>query len=318
MLNQLHGVFAPHPPHILSTFRKIINHYEDLSIDKNFLELATDICDFVQLNPVPWRNDTLDPGLIVRHCRERSLLEIYKKIHEINALSHGATWWFNKSMQNVYFLDEFTASGFNPYLIHLVRDGRDVALSFKHAIVGDKHIYHLDKKWKEDQEKSAYHIRKNGSGRAITIYYENLLHEPENEIRRICGLLKIPYSGSILKYYESEESLLTATSGEMWRNLSRPIISDNYNKYKSGLLPGEIELFERVAGDTLSAHGYALENSPSVADRGFSTDEIREYDTMNERMKQDFIGHAPTLDLLKREKQQALLQRIFERKSIPV
>jgi hypothetical protein len=318
MLNQLPGVFAPHPPHILATFSKIISYYEDLSREGNFLELVRDICEFVQLNPVPWRNDTLDPGLIRSHCREESLFEVYKKIYEINALSHGATWWFNKSMQNVYFLDDFAKRGFYPYLIHLVRDGRDVALSFKRAIVGDKHVYSLAKKWREDQELSALYVRAYDQEKAITIYYEDLLQNPENEIRKICGLLNIPYSGSILKYYESEESLLTARSGEMWRNLTRPIIADNYNKFKKGLSPEEVMFFERIAGDTLTAHGYVLENSHSSADQDFTDEEISKFYLENERMKKEFKLQASPMDLLKREKQEAFLQKIFERKSISI
>ncbi len=318
MLNQLHGVFAPHPPHILKTFYKIIDHYGDLHEDANFNELVTDICDFVKLNPVPWRNDTLDPGLILEHCRERSLFEVYRKLYEINALSHQAVYWFNKSMQNVYFIDEFSRKGFHPYLIHLVRDGRDVALSFKNAIVGEKHIYHLAKKWKEDQEISAYYVKNFGSDRAITIKYEDLLMDPENEIKKICKLLQIEYSPDILKYYESEESLITANSGEMWSNLTRPIIPDNFNKYKKGLTPEEIQLFEWLAGSILNDYGYQPENK--ITDRKFvlTSEDIRQFDLDNIRLKQEFIKNASPLDIVKREAQNNFLLQLFERKSISI
>ena len=318
MLNQLHGVFAPHPPHILKTFHKIIDHYGDLHVDDNFNELVSDICEFVKLNPVPWRNDTLDPGLVIEHCRERSLFEVYRKLYEINALSHQATYWFNKSMQNVYFIDEFTGRGFHPYLIHLVRDGRDVALSFKNAIVGEKHIYHLAKKWKEDQEISAYFVKKFGPERAITIKYEDLLIDPENEIKKICQLLKIQYSEDILKYYESEESRITATSGEMWSNLIRPIIPNNFNKYKKGLIHEEIVLFEWLAGSILKGYGYQLENQ--IKDRKiiFTSEDIIQFDLENTRLKQEFIKHASPLDIVKREAQNKFLLRLFQRKSISI
>jgi hypothetical protein len=318
MLNQLHGVFAPHPPHILKTFHKIIDHYGDLGVDDNFNELVTDICEFVKLNPVPWRNDTLDPGLVIEHCGERSLFEVYRKLYEINALSHRATYWFNKSMQNVYFIDEFTRKGFHPYLIHLVRDGRDVALSFKNAIVGEKHIYHLAKKWKEDQEISAYFVKKFGPDRAITVKYEDLLIDPENEIKKICKLLKIEYSEDILKYYESEESLITANSGEMWSNLIRPIIPNNFNKYKKGLVYDEIVLFEWLAGSILKGYGYQLENQISDREIIFTSEDIKQFDLENIRLKQEFIKHASPLDIVKREGQNKFLLRLFARKSISI
>jgi hypothetical protein len=316
MLNQLQGVFAPHPPHVLKTFHKIIDHYGDLREDALFKELVSDICDFVRLNPVPWRNDHLNPDQVIAYCKERSLFEVYRKLYETNALSNGATYWFNKSMHNVYFIDEFTRRGIHPYLIHLVRDGRDVALSFKNAIVGDKHIYHLARKWKEDQEISAYFVKRFGPDRAITIKYEDLLVDPENEIMKICRLLKIEYSENILKYYESEESLITATSGEMWSNLTRPIISNNYNKYKVGLFPEEIELFEWMAGSILTDYGYQLENLGSDRELIFNSQDIKQFDLENFRLKQEFMKKASPVDIVKREAQNQFLLQLFERKSI--
>ncbi len=199
-----------------------------------------------------------------------------------------------------------------------MRDGRDVALSFKNAIVGEKHIYHLAKKWKEDQEISAYFVNKFGTDRAITVKYEDLLVDPENEIKKICKLLKIAYSEDILKYYESEESLITATSGEMWSNLTRPIIADNFNKYKKGLGTREIEFFEMMAGTMLTEYGYQLENNHSDGDLVFTSNDIKQFDLENLQMKRNFIKNASPLDVLKREGQNKLLLQIFERKSISI
>jgi len=318
MLNQLNGVFAPHPPHILKIFHRIIEYYGDLEEDRNFYELVSDICEFVRLNPVPWRNDSLDPGLVIEHCQERSLFEVYRKLYEINALSHRARYWFNKSMQNVYFIDEFSKKGFHPYIVHLVRDGRDVALSFKNAIVGDKHIYHLAKKWKEDQEISSYFVRKFGVERAITVKYEDLLHDPENEIKKICNLLNIEYSAEILKYYESEESQLTATSGEMWSNLTQPIIQNNFNKYKKGLSVEEIVLFERMAGLWLTNYGYKLENQIPKHELLFTSEDISQFDLENKEMKEHFLRNASPLDRIRRKGQDQLLQRIYNKKLISI
>ena len=112
MLNQLKGVFAPHPPHILATFMEFAPFYGDLAQPENFTELVADICGFVKKNPVPWRQDTLETELIAHHSREQSLFGIYRSIYEINAVSHDARWWFNKSLQNVRFLEVFKERNF--------------------------------------------------------------------------------------------------------------------------------------------------------------------------------------------------------------
>ena len=317
MINQLKDVFAPHPPHILRTFSPIVKYYGDLRSQNNFLELVGDICDFVRVNPVPWKDSILDPEIIVYYCRENTLLEAYRKVYEINAINHGARYWFNKSMQNVYYIEQFEATGFMPFFIHLVRDGRDVSLSFKNAIVGDKHIYHLAQKWKKDQDISDQYFNKYSGGKAIRVRYEDLITHPQEEIKNVCQFLGMKYSDDIFKYYESEESHLTADSGKMWRNLVFPIIKDNFNKYRSGLTVDEIRIFEKIARDLLRQYGYELNNHFDPASMTFNHDEIDAFSRINTELKQKSLENADLEDLKKREGQRKLLDDIYRKRSIP-
>ena len=313
MLNQIKEIFAPHPPHILTTFFPLLEKYGTLSDDSNFRQLATDICEFVKLNAVPWNNGILDPEFIISQCGERSLLEIYRKIYEANALHKKKPVWINKSMQNVYYLEHFEKSGFLPLLIHLVRDGRDVSLSFKRTIVGEKHIYQLAHQWRKDQEMADYYVNKYGPARAIRVRYEDLLNEPANEIRKICAFLKVPYTDRVFNYYNSDESWLAAKSGEMWVNLIKPIIRNNYNKYRSGLDRSEIEIFEAIAAHLLKDYGYRTETNLNGMNFSFSEDEVQRFHQLNELLKKEVIANASQEELQKRVAQQQLIKSIKER-----
>jgi hypothetical protein len=316
MLNQLHGVFAPHPPHILKTFMPILNYFGDLNKPENYRELVEDICEFVRINPVPWLNSQLDPEMIIAHSNTPTFLEAYRKIHEVNAMANQARIWFNKSMQNVYYIAYFEENQFNPYYIHLVRDGRDVALSFKKTIVGHKHIYNLATQWRQDQELSNFYLNRYAPDRAIRVKYEDLLHQPEYEIRRICAFIGLEYSNNVLKFYESPDSRITAESGEMWHNLSKPLMKDNFNKYKRELSPDEVLIFEKVAGDLLISYGYALENPSTDHMNMFSADEIREFDAIDKQLKKEAIRNSTEIDLLKRYEQEQFLIRLHRQKGI--
>jgi hypothetical protein len=59
MLNQLNGVSAPHPPHILERLMPLLPAYGDLTIVSNFEKLIEDVCTLVETNPVPWTGVTL-------------------------------------------------------------------------------------------------------------------------------------------------------------------------------------------------------------------------------------------------------------------
>ncbi len=313
MLNQIEEIFAPHPPHILTTFFPLLKNHGDLNDDSNFRQLVRDVCEYVNLNAVPWKDSILDPDFILSHCRERSLFEIYRKIYEVNAMHKKKPVWINKSMQNVYYIDLFEKKGFFPLLIHLVRDGRDVSLSFKRTIVGEKHIYHLANQWKNDQEIADYYVKRYGPARAIRIRYEDLLDDPAGEIRKICSFLNVPYSDRVFNYYNSDESWLAAKSGEMWVNLVKPIIRDNYNKYRSGLDRSEIEIFEAIAANLLQDYGYHVETDLNGQNYTFSEEEIQRFHQLNEQFKKEVMAKASPGELQKRIGQQQLISSIKER-----
>jgi len=189
--------------------------YGNLDDDNNFYDLVSDICEYISLNPVAWIDPVLDPDMILARSEGRTLFHVFKSVYESNAFRHNAKFWFCKSMQNVHFIEKFKEKDFHPFYIHLVRDGRDVALSFKKAIVGEKHIFHLARKWKADQDCSWKYIEEFGNERVIQIRYEDLLTTPEKEIGKICKLIGLEYSDRIFDYYHSRESQLTAASGEM-------------------------------------------------------------------------------------------------------
>lgn len=66
--------------------------------------------------------------------------------------------------------------------IYLVRDPRDVAMSFMKTPVGDKHYYAIVKKWAKLQ-KQAIAILDDTRVVIINIKYEELLEDKENMIR---------------------------------------------------------------------------------------------------------------------------------------
>lgn len=313
MLNQLDEVFAPHPPHIISTFLPLLPAYGDLRKDHVFLQLIDDVCRLVELNPVPWSGISLDRESILLRCQHRTLVEVFRRIYESGAQQHSARIWCCKSMQNVHYIHLFPESGLHPFLIYLYRDGRDVALSFKKAIVGPKHVYHLAAQWKEEQELGLRCIAEAGSERAIAVRYEDLLRHPGEEMRRICRFLGLPYRDKVLDYYRSEESHLTAGSGAMWRNVALPIIPTNYNKYPREMPEEEIRLFESIAGRTLLQLGYPLAFNGIDHPEVIPAAVIRKYDGLNAEMVQQSLHTASRTDLEIRKPQQEFVRGLLQR-----
>lgn len=311
MLNQLEEVSAPHPPHILERLMPLLPAYGDLSLDENFTKLTDDVCKMVELNPVPWTGVALDRSLIISKCTSRTLPEITRIVYELKAEADEAHVWICKSMANVHYVNELEQYPVPPLYIHLYRDGRDVALSFKKAIVGEKHSYYLAKQWKKEQDAALALFENLGEKRVLQVRYENLLVNPSQELQRICDFLGIQYSNDALNYHQSHESRETANSGLMWQNVVKPVLADNQQKFLKELSEEDIRIFERVAGDTLVKLDYKLvyreDHSP------FSESEIADFLEINTTSKAEFRSKLRPEDLAKRKGQEELLKSISSR-----
>ena len=312
MLNQLPEIAAPHPPHILETFEHILPIYNNLNDNANFESLVNDVCLWVELNPVKWQISKFDRALIRDRCKENTLITLFYEIYSYYAELQNCEYTCCKSMSNVHRYRDLEAAGLNPRYIFLHRDGRDVACSFKKAIVGEKHVYHIARQWKSDQEKSMEVERNIPSDRVINVKYLDLITDPESVLKRICHFLLVPFNQNMLDYYHSEESLETARGGKMWQNLSQPIMAGNYNKFLKELTPEEIRIFEKVAGDTLEKLGYPL-TSDYRNGAEIEVHTIEAYDLQNDKLKREAVLMADQHDIEARYPQKEMLNRLHKR-----
>jgi hypothetical protein len=97
----------------------------------------------------------------------------------------------------------------------------------------------------------------------------------------------------------------------MWQNLSQPIMAGNYDKFLKELLPGEIQIFEFVAGDILEKLGYDVtydyKNMPEI-----EQDDIEAFGLLNIKMKKEALLTADQRDIKSRYPQQELLNHFRE------
>jgi sulfotransferase family protein len=315
MLNQLPDIAAPHPPHILHRMMPVMSAYGDLERDRNFVTLVDDVCRLVELNPVPWEGVTLDRKTIAAECRERSLVAVFGAVYQALADAHGASTWLCKSMQNTLFLPQIEEYFTDAKYIYLYRDGRDVAVSFRKAVVGEKHFYHIAKEWAETQRLALKHRDIVPAERFISVSYEGLTAQPEPAMQRLCAFLDAPYDRSMLEFYSSDEAKRAADSSTLWSNVVKPIIANNTRKFIREASKEDISVFESVAGDVLDALGYERVYVRRGEERRFTQREIRLFDVENKRLKEEMSRGADQEDLKRRDQQTALLAEIRARES---
>lgn len=310
MMDGLDSIAAPHPPHILQRFLPLLPKYGDLEEEANFRRLATDVCELVHVNPVPWEGVKIEVDAVLQACKQHSLYELFRVIYETAARDTDADFWLCKSMKNMFYADGIASTGIMPYYIYLFRDGRDVALSFQKAIVGEKHIYALAQNWRKDQEEALRLKERVAADHFLMLDYETLIAAPEETMRRVCAFLHIDYSDQVMDYYKSRESVNTAVAGKMWSNVTKPILKNNSRKFLHELSAEEIALFESVAGEVLCQLGYDLYTPVEQLKDSFTDEERAGFAEENKRLKKAFLQQADAGDIEKRRPQDELISRI--------
>lgn len=310
MLNQLPDIVAPHPPHILHRMMPVVSTYGDLQKNENFASLVDDVCRLVELNPVPWEGVTFDRGKVAADCRERSLVAVYGAVYQALADASGAKTWLCKSMQNTLFLPQIEAYFPDAKYIYLYRDGRDVAVSFRKAVVGEKHFYHISKEWTETQRLALKHREIVPAERFINVSYEELTAQPEPAMQRLCAFLGAEYHPSMLEYYTSNEAKRAADSSALWGNVVKPIMTDNTRKFLREASPEDIQIFESVAGDVLDALNYKRVYIRRGEERRFTATDVRWFDAENKRLKEEVLRGVDQEDLKRRDQQASLIAEI--------
>jgi hypothetical protein len=314
-MDQSPAIASPHPPHILVIFIPLLDRYYPLTDDANYKLLVSDVVDYVNDNPVPWDGVILDKDKLIEQSTINSLFEINRLIYEAAASAKNASLWCCKSMNNVYYASELEEHQSIQKYIYMYRDGRDVAASFKKAIVGEKHIYFLAKQWKKDQEECLKLKDQLPADRFFSLSYERLISHPEETVTALCDFLNINYTTDMLHYYTSHTSKTTAASGEMWSNLEKPIMKNNSGNFFTSFEDNDLEIFELIAGDTLLKLGYPLyssSNNPGL----ISPKNIENYQQQNNKLKQLSLIKAKPGDLEKRAQQEHIIKQIKGRQKL--
>lgn len=168
--------------------------------------------------------------------------------------ARGKTRWGEKTPQHTLWWRTILEGFPDLQVIHLIRDGRDVALSYRAAHFGPKHVYPLARRWAEYLEVAAEARAAIGPAGFLDLRYEDLLREPERELRRVCGFLGEAFQPAMLDFYRDPVAYPTDAHNE--GNLRRPVLSNNAEKWRTGMTGRELRIFEALAGPWLERLGY--------------------------------------------------------------
>ncbi|MBI3776462.1 MAG: sulfotransferase [Gammaproteobacteria bacterium] len=266
ILNAHENICIPHPPHIMNELAHRVPKYGDLSQEPNFRKLIDHAVRVVELHFAPW-DVVIDRELVFKEAVGRDLYSIKRAIYEQYMRAKGKTRWGCKSTFMIHHTDLVRKYHKTPKFIHLVRDGRDVAVSARDSVFNHFHPYYVAQLWAHQQQLAIKLSRELPADQFMTVHYENLTATPEHEVRRICAFIGENYMEQMLNYASRPDSVRLAGISKSWENISKPILANNTKKYRTKLTAEEIFVVERNTLQELQYFGYTLENDLDTLQR---------------------------------------------------
>ena len=149
--------------------------------------------------------------------------------------------------------------------VHIIRDGRDVALSalnWAHDGKGQGRSALWDRDpvavcalwWRRFVERGRTAGQALGTARYREVCYERLVIRPQGELVDLCAFLDLSYSDEMLAFHRGKTRHNPGLSS---KNAWLPV-TPNLRNWKTQLATDDTQLFDALAGDILQDLGYAV------------------------------------------------------------
>jgi hypothetical protein len=175
----------------------------------------------------------------------------------------GKTRWGEKTPQHIYYWRDILHYFPQAQIIHVVRDGRDVALSYMKAKFGPKTVYTAARRWAQEMAEIEALESAIAPDRFYQLRYEDLLDNPRQEVSALCQFLGEPFSPEMMDFHKRNINTQYVEKVNE-KNLESPLLKDNKEKWRRHMSTPDRRVFEALAGDTLEKFGYERASSKAT------------------------------------------------------
>ncbi len=221
-----------------------------------------------------------DFGLDEAQLRERlaALDPLYagdalRAFYGLYAERAGKPRWGDKTPIYVEHMREIASALPEARFVHLIRDGRDVALSrIRRALDEPPPVDRIAKNWCRRIRDARKQARK--LSHYLELRYEDLVTETEPTLRRVCEFVDLPYDDAMLDYHQHAAERLGEMAGDLPARggkahrpgeerlaahalASEPPREERIAAWRDGMRPEDVSAFEAEARELLDELGYA-------------------------------------------------------------
>lgn len=202
-----------------------------------------------------------------------SVAEGYRAFYRLYATRRGKPRWGDKTPVYCKHLDTIRQLLPEARFIHIIRDGRDAALSLRRMWFSPG--------WEIETQASYWRecivsARRAGAGHAdyLEIHYEDLVLNTRATLERVCEHINLTYEDAMLNYHERAHDRLREHKGrslpdgtpfltqeqrfQQQQRATKPLDASCVFAWKQEMNTDERRRFQVVAGDVLAELGYEV------------------------------------------------------------
>jgi LPS sulfotransferase NodH len=185
--------------------------------------------------------------------REPSLAAMLESLTVQHAERAGKARWIEKTPRHLRMLDTLRELWPAACVVRIVRDPRDVAISLAGMpFATDSVVANLVRV--DDDDRASRDLIDADPG-AMTLRYEDLIADPEAELRRICDFIGEDYEPAMLDSRGSAAEV--AAEHEWWKgSVSGPLTSARVGRWKTEMEPEAQHFAALHLAGYLREHGY--------------------------------------------------------------
>ena len=194
---------------------------------------------------------------------------LLERLGRAYAKERNAKIWGEKTPSHALWLPQIRALFPEARILFMVRDPRDVVLSY-------------DDRWDKSKRDTEYlastasllkyylnHLLHHPAFPARQIRwlrYESLVVDPATELEKICKFLGMEFEPSMLGFYRRHANVEDETpDGRHHALLKRPATTEKIGRYRAALSASQIALVEQLLGEEMQALDYPLAASSKVS-----------------------------------------------------
>jgi hypothetical protein len=216
-----------------------------------------------------WRGAPPDIDDLVPEEETVTPARLVDALYTAYANQHGAVRWGDKTPTYCGHIDLLHRIFPRARFIHLIRDGRDVALSVLDTWGRRTHVdlvfaAHTWKRRVTEARRSADRLRPE---LFLELRYEDLVVDPGPQLRRICRFLDEDYHPNMLQFHlTAEESIREGGFHDAVRN---QLTTERIDRWRREMSASDLRVFEAVAGPNLTGLGYEVvrHGPPTASER---------------------------------------------------